>query len=109
MKIQCASFDIGKINFSFYVEEFDVSKLLLIKDIIKYNEDGTINTESLPIIQNIYKNGKTILHKNYNLLTLKENKRITHKNKINKKINEELKKNIQTFATTHIKDFLKIL
>ena len=107
MLIYCASFDIGKINFSFYIEEFDVSKLININHTIQYNKDGTIKNESIPIIKDIYKNGKTILHKNYNLITLKENKKIINKTKINKKIDNDLKKNIEIFLDQYLKNYLK--
>ena len=68
--IWIASFDIGKRNFCFYIEEINYSFLLSIKDIPnkkKYNIDGTPTTDMAKILDQICKNGKTILHKNSDL------------------------------------------
>jgi hypothetical protein len=68
--IWIASFDIGKKNFSFYVEEIDVSNLKLLKNVSKdkrYNSDGTCREEFVSILENIYQNGKKILLKNVDL------------------------------------------
>ena len=65
--IWCASFDIGSVNFAFYVEEIDRESLLKIKNIpnkVRYNVDGTPTEEMTNILNKVYKNGKTILHKN---------------------------------------------
>jgi len=65
--IWCASFDIGHINFAFYVEEINQLELLQIKNIpvkSRYNQDGTPTKEMKDILNVVYQNGKTILHKN---------------------------------------------
>jgi hypothetical protein len=62
--IWLASFDIGKKNFSFYIEEIDKSKLLEIINIPKkqrYCEDGTPSVPFNKILKDVYKNGKKIL------------------------------------------------
>lgn len=70
--VTIASFDIGKKNFAFLIEEFDRNALLNLKDIPekkRYNPNGT-PTESFAILLNkICTNGKTILHRNYDLTT----------------------------------------
>lgn len=68
--IYCASFDIGKKNFSFYIESFSVSELEKIKNIPKinrYNADGTATNEMKEILQKVYLNGETVLHCNLDL------------------------------------------
>ena len=59
-----ASFDIGKKNFSFYIEEFDVSKLSACKDISKscrYKACGTPTIKFQHILDTICCTGKKIL------------------------------------------------
>lgn len=76
--MRIASFDIGKKNFAFYIEEFDekklkenmeysttLSSLRLKKN--RFNTDGTPNSEYASLLNTIYKNGKMILHKNTDL------------------------------------------
>ena len=61
------SFDIGKINFAFHIEEFDATQLEKVKNIPKikrYNVDGTCTKEFENIIDKICMNGKTLLYKN---------------------------------------------
>lgn len=70
--IRCASFDIGKKNFSFYIEEFDKNSLPSSLE-MRYNLDGSIDSELKTQLNKIYNNGKTILHKNYNLETCLSN------------------------------------
>ena len=68
--IWCASFDIGKINFSFYIEEMNRKDLLNIKNIdekLRFNDDGTPTDKMNKILNKIYCNGKTILHLNLDL------------------------------------------
>ena len=68
--IWIASIDIGKINFSFYVEEINLSELKSIENISKenrYNPNGTYKPEFAKLMEKIYKNGKKILLKNVNL------------------------------------------
>lgn len=65
--IWCASFDIGSVNFAFYIEEIDKNKLELIKNIPsskRYTDNGTPTKAMQKILDAVYKNGKTILHKN---------------------------------------------
>uniref|UniRef100_A0A6C0KTG2 Mitochondrial resolvase Ydc2 catalytic domain-containing protein n=1 Tax=viral metagenome TaxID=1070528 RepID=A0A6C0KTG2_9ZZZZ len=64
------SFDIGKCNFAFYIEEFDEKKFEDIKNIPKikrFNSDGTPTEEFANILSEIYLNGNTILYKNLDL------------------------------------------
>jgi len=68
--IWIASIDIGKVNFSFYVEEIHLGRLKSLENISKddrYNVDGTCKTEFANLLEEIYKNGKRILLKNVNL------------------------------------------
>ena len=69
MKI--ASFDIGKKNFAFYVEELDEDYLKQILNIEKpkrynYPEGGFTNEFSL-VIDKVYKSGKKVLLRNVDL------------------------------------------
>lgn len=64
------SFDIGKKNFAFYIEEIDKKGLQNVKNIPKknrYNEDGTPTWEMDKILDGISGAGKTILFKNLDL------------------------------------------
>ena len=68
--IWIASFDIGKKNFAFYIEEINVKELKDIKNIIKlkrYKMDGTCTDDFYQIIKSVYMNGKKILIKNIDL------------------------------------------
>lgn len=72
--IRCASFDIGKKNFAFCIEEINKNELLeLNSSLIKipknkrYNTDGTMSEELKNIMNRVYLSGKLILHKNVNL------------------------------------------
>ena len=68
--IWIASFDIGKCNFSFYVEEINLTKLKSIKNIKKddrYFMNGTCTTEFTILMEEIYRNGNNKLLKNVNL------------------------------------------
>jgi hypothetical protein len=65
-----ASFDIGSVNFAFYVEEINTEELSKIKNIPKikrYNDNGTPTQDMQKILDKVCSNGKTILHKNSNL------------------------------------------
>jgi len=65
-----ASFDIGKKNFAFYIEEFDKSKIMnlpFIPNIKRYNANGTVTPEFSKIVNNVCINGKSILFKNTDL------------------------------------------
>lgn len=68
--IWIASFDIGSKNFAFYIEEMDRKTLENVKNIPKqkrYNEDGTPTINMQYVLDDVCKNGKTILHKNNDL------------------------------------------
>jgi len=71
--MRCASFDIGKKNFSFYVEEFDevylsgVHAITPVKDKNRYNPDGTPTDEFTEILETYYGNGKRILLENVDI------------------------------------------
>lgn len=66
-KIWLASFDPGKKNFAFYIEETDRSALQTLKNIPsakRYKKDGTYTKEFGKLIREVWLNGKTILHIN---------------------------------------------
>ena len=68
--IWLASFDIGKKNFAFYIEEINLKQLKDIENISKlkrYNLDGTCTAEFRKILDSVYMNGKKILLKNVDL------------------------------------------
>lgn len=68
--IWIASFDIGSVNFAFYIEEINIKNLKDIENISKnnrYNSDGTCKKEFSEIMKKIYLNGKKILLKNINI------------------------------------------
>ena len=68
--IWIASFDIGKKNFAFYIEEINLKELKDINNIQKlkrYKADGTCTDEFEKIIRAVYMNGKRILLKNIDL------------------------------------------
>lgn len=70
MKTYIASFDIGKVNFAFYVEEVDTRELEVMTTIPKnrrYKSDGTPTEDFERLISSIYLTGNTILYKNLNL------------------------------------------
>ena len=64
----CASFDIGKKNFSFYVEEFQHNvKMGSIPSSKRYNENGTPTPEYQSVIDSHCLNGKRILLENIDI------------------------------------------
>ena len=68
--IRIASFDIGKINFAFYVEEIRLSSMKSIKNIPKserYFANGTPTPEFRRILDEIYKHGEKIVVRNLDL------------------------------------------
>lgn len=68
--IRLASFDIGKKNFAFCVEEINLNDLLTIENIPKtsrYFKDGTCTPEFLEILKKVYTSGKIILLENVDL------------------------------------------
>jgi hypothetical protein len=69
-KIWCASFDIGKKNFSFYVEEIDLSYLDTIEDVsykLRYNNNGTSTDVFTSLLEHLFLDGKTILLENVDI------------------------------------------
>lgn len=70
MTVNIASFDIGKKNFAFCVEEFNptvFSSLKYIHPDHRYNDDGTPTKLFSPILDIVLHTGKIILHKNLDL------------------------------------------
>ncbi len=68
--ITIASFDIGKKNFCFYIEECNTTQFEEIVNIPyekRYNENGTPTEEMKTILDNVGLNGKTISHVNKDL------------------------------------------
>ncbi len=64
------SFDIGKKNFAFCIEEIDKKRLLEVKNIPKskrYNVDGTLTETMDSLLKEVYHCGKIILFKNSDL------------------------------------------
>ena len=65
-----ASFDIGKKNFAFYIEEFDKSeimKLPRVQSSKRYNSDGTTTPDFEKIVKKVCTNGKSIIFENSDL------------------------------------------
>lgn len=63
-----ASFDIGKNNFAFYIEEFDENiEIDNINKNIRYKIDGSCTEQFNEILDGIYMNGKSILLQNVSL------------------------------------------
>ena len=63
-----ASFDIGKKNFSFYVEEYDEKlEYEKIPNSKKYNADGTPTEQFEEILNKVYLNGEKILLENVDI------------------------------------------
>jgi hypothetical protein len=68
--IRIASFDIGKKNFCFYIEEIDRGSLLALKNIPstrRYNPNGTPTAKMQDLLEEVFANGETILHVNLDL------------------------------------------
>jgi hypothetical protein len=69
-KIWIASFDMGKKNFAFCIEEIDKKELTQVKNIAvnkRYLPDGTPTENMRSILEQIYQNGKIVLYKNLDL------------------------------------------
>lgn len=66
-KFIIASFDIGKKNFAFYIEEFTITNNTLLDRKNRYNNDGTPTEDMKLLLNSIYKNGKSLLYKNIDL------------------------------------------
>ena len=68
--VYVASFDIGKKNFCFYIEEFDLDELKSLKppsEPTRYNPNGTMTDEMEEFVNDVCGNGRTILHRNLDL------------------------------------------
>ena len=68
--IYIASFDIGKCNFAFYIEEFDADKLSTLKTIPKskrFKNESEMTPEFQEVLSSIYLNGNKILYRNLDL------------------------------------------
>ena len=68
--IWLASFDIGKKNFAFYIEEVNVNAFESIENIprtCRYFKDGTCTTEFQQVIRDVSLNGRRILLENVDL------------------------------------------
>lgn len=63
----CASFDIGKKNFSFCVEEFDEDDVSVGLPNHMYNDDGTPTDEMSDVIRKVYMNGNIVLLENIDI------------------------------------------
>lgn len=65
-----ASFDIGKRNFCFYVEEVDRDELMRVANVNKharFNDDGTHTSVFGTLVDQVCTNGKTIILSNSDL------------------------------------------
>lgn len=70
MTVYAASFDIGKCNFAFYIEEFNTGNMSTLTNIPRnkrYNPDGLPTKEFEEVMSSIYLNGNKILYKNLDL------------------------------------------
>lgn len=68
--IYIASFDIGKKNFAFCIEEIDEKLFSNIKNIPlkdRYNENGVATEKMEKILEEVFSNGKIVLYKNLDL------------------------------------------
>ena len=89
------SFDIGKCNFAFYVEEFDEEKLSGLKNISKVNRfkpDGSPTDGYAQLLKDVYLNGDEILYKNVDL---------THNTKKEKYLDQKVCLNMITELDKH--------
>ena len=65
-----SSFDIGKKNFAFVIEEVDINQLNTITNIPaskRYNKDGTPTKDFDDILNKLYKCGKVVLVRNLDI------------------------------------------
>jgi len=68
--VRIASFDIGKCNFAFYIEEFNEAELNKVKappKLGRYNSDGSPTEKFKDTLVDVYTNGETVLYKNLDL------------------------------------------
>ena len=71
-KIWVASFDIGKKNFAFYIQEIDLTEIKKIPNIQpnnRYKQNGTTTDEMEYTLQQIYKTGTTVTYSNSDITT----------------------------------------
>ena len=69
-KIIITSFDIGKKNFAFVIEEIDLDKLKFVQNIpknIRYNPDGLSTSIFNKTLSSLYQCGKVLLFRNLDL------------------------------------------
>ena len=69
-KIIITSFDIGKKNFAFVIEEIDLDKLEFVQNIpkkIRYNMNGTSTSIFNKTLSSLYQCGKVLLFRNLDL------------------------------------------
>jgi len=69
-KIWIASFDIGKKNFAFCVEEVDEEELKALRNVqksLRYNRDGTATLQFRKVLKKVCLNGKIMLLDNVDL------------------------------------------
>ena len=69
-KVWIASFDIGKKNFSFYIEEFSPGEIKCLEKVPKkdrYNIDGTTTEKFSEILRSVCKKGRKVLLVNADL------------------------------------------
>lgn len=66
--MRIASFDIGKKNFAFCIEEFDEKLLQNLKvPTVSHNRDGTVTAEMQKVLDSVFENGELVLHENLDL------------------------------------------
>ena len=68
--VRLASFDIGKKNFAFYIEEFDRKKLMKLvppPETQRYHADGSPTPKMAKFLAKVSRLGKTVLHRNLDL------------------------------------------
>jgi hypothetical protein len=93
------SFDIGKNNFAFYIEEVDsklFENILSINVSERYEENGTVTKKMSEVLNCCYGNGKTILYVNEDL-TIGTDKSKYLDNDIYYNMNDHLDKYISYF------------
>jgi hypothetical protein len=103
-QLRVASFDIGKKNFSFCIEDINTD---LLKEIDfqpqfqTHNKNGTTTSCFQEILDQIYNTGEIILHKNIDL-TYDTDKKKKLDNKVLSNLNVELDFYSSTFENTDI-------
>jgi len=96
--IRVASFDIGKKNFAFCIEEFNKDELGELEKIEEYNKDGTPTPEMENVLDQLYMNGTIILHINADLTKdCDKNQKLDPKTFLN--MNDLLEEHAEVFDT----------